>query len=264
MKTTRLLACAAIAALALGAAGVSTSYVTPAIAQAAQDDTIATTNGNLVIHPIHHAAVMLTFGGKRIFIDPAPPQGAPQGSDPVPEYKAMPAPDAILITHIHPDHFNVPILTAISGPNTTIIVPQNVFDMLPDALKAKAKVMKNGDKMNVAGVAVEAVAMYNTSADRLMYHPKGLGNGYVLTMGGKRVYLAGDTEETPELKNLPNIDVAFIPMNLPYTETVDAAANWVKDFKPKIVYPYHYGMSDVNAFKTAVGNASDVRLRKWY
>jgi len=98
----------------------------------------------------------------------------------------------------------------------------------------------------------------------MMYHPKGRDNGYVLTMGGKRVYLAGDTEEAPELKNLPNIDVAFVPMNLPYTMTEEAAATWVKDFKPKVVYPYHYGMSDVNKFKTLVGNASDVRLRKWY
>lgn len=264
MKTTHYLASAAIAALALSAVALSTFPVTPAYAQAAQDDSIATNNGALVIHPIHHASVMLTFAGKHILVDPASAPGAPQGSDPTPEYKAMPAPDAILITHAHPDHFNVAILTAVAGANTVIVAPQNVVDQLPPPLKAKAKVMKNGDKMDVAGVPVEAVAMYNVTADRLMFHPKGQGNGYVLTAGGKRVYLAGDTEETPELKTLPNIDVAFLPMNLPYTETVEAAAVWVKDFKPKIVYPYHYGMSDVNAFKAMVGTASEVRLRKWY
>ena len=101
--------------------------------------------------------------------------------------------------------------------------------------------MKNGDKGDYAGVNVEAVPEYNVTPARLMYHPKGRDNGYVLNLGGKRVYLAGDTEETPELKNLPNIDVAFVPMNLPFTMTEEAAATWVKDFKPKIVYPYHYG-----------------------
>ena len=135
---------------------------------------------------------------------------------------------------------------------------------MPAPLQAKTKVMKNGDKQTYAGVPIEAVVEYNTTPDRLMYHPKGRDNGYVLNLGGKRVYLAGDTEETPELKTLANIDVAFVPFNLPYTMTEEAAATWVKDFKPKIVYPYHTGMSDVNKFKTLVGNASDVRLRKWY
>jgi L-ascorbate metabolism protein UlaG (beta-lactamase superfamily) len=136
--------------------------------------------------------------------------------------------------------------------------------MLPQNLQAKTKVMRNGDIQTYAGIKIEAVPEYNISPDRLMYHPKGRDNGYVLTFGDKRVYLAGDTEETPELKNLPNIDVAFIPMNLPYTQTVEAAAQWVRDFRPKIVYPYHYGESDVGKFRMLVGNASEVRLRKWY
>jgi len=96
------------------------------------------------------------------------------------------------------------------------------------------------------------------------FHPKGRDNGYVLALGGNRIYFAGDTEETPELKVLWNIDVAFVPMNLRYTMTVNAAASWVKDFKPKIVYPYHYGDSDVKRFQTLVDNTSEVRLRKWY
>ena len=159
-------------------------------------------------------------------------------------------------------------LTELAGPNTVqIVAPKNVADMLPDALKAKASVMKNGDKQTVAGVGIEAVAEYNTSPDRLKFHPKGQGNGYVLNLGGKRIYIAGDTEETPELKALANIDVAFIPINLPYTETAEAAAQWVKDFKPKIVYPYHtQGMpsGDVQKFAELVGKSSDVRLRLWY
>jgi L-ascorbate metabolism protein UlaG (beta-lactamase superfamily) len=265
MKISHLLGAAAVAALALASAAVIVPVSSPAVAAqaaAAQDDTIATTNGNLVIHPVHHAGVVLTWNGKRIVADPTtfPPGPASGAAD----FRGNAAPDLILITHEHGDHFSVPTLTDLAGPNTVLVVPQSVFGMLPPALQAKAKVMKNGDKGDFAGVNVEAVPEYNVTAARLMYHPKGRDNGYVLNLGGKRVYLAGDTEETPELKVLPNIDVAFIPMNLPFTMTEEAAATFVKDFKPKIVYPYHYGMSDVNKFAMLVGNASEVRLRKWY
>jgi L-ascorbate metabolism protein UlaG (beta-lactamase superfamily) len=144
-----------------------------------------------------------------------------------------------------------------------------VRDAMPAALQAKVRVMKNGDTGALGAIPIEAVAMYNTTPARLNFHPKGLGNGYVLTLGDKRIYIAGDTEETPELAHLSAIDVAFIPVNLPYTQTVEAAAKWVKDFKPKFVFPYHYSnqdgtTSDMAAFETQVGNASIVRLRKWY
>jgi L-ascorbate metabolism protein UlaG (beta-lactamase superfamily) len=124
--------------------------------------------------------------------------------------------------------------------------------------------MANGDKTTIAGVSIEAFPMYNTTPDRLKYHPKGDGNGYILTIGGKRIYIAGDTEETPEMRAITNIDVAFLPMNLPFTMDIRHAAQAVKDFKPKVVYPYHYRGSDVEAFKTMVGDAADVRLLKWY
>jgi len=169
-----------------------------------------------------------------------------------------------LITHAHGDHFNVPVLTAVAGPNTVLAVPQQVYDQLPDPLKAKATIMANGDKSMLAGIEVDAVPAYNTTPERQRNHPQGAGNGYVLNLGGKRIYFAGDTEEAPELKNLANIDVAFIPMNLPFTQTPEAAAQWVKDFKPKIVYPYHYSNGDLTAFVQGVGTVSDVRLRKWY
>lgn len=249
----------AAAVLALGLA------TAPALAQ---DDQIATAQGPLIIHPIHHAAIMLTWNGKHILVDPAPNPMGPHSSDPTAEYKAMPRPDVILITHIHGDHFNVPILQAVSG-KATIVVPQNVHDAMPADLQARSKVMTNGQTATVDGIAIEAMPMYNTTPSRMHFHPKGLGNGYVLTLGGKRIYIAGDTEEDPTLAHLKNIDVAFIPMNLPYTETVEAAAKWVRDFRPKNVYPYHYrngdgSLSDVNKFKTLVGSASDVRLRNWY
>jgi L-ascorbate metabolism protein UlaG (beta-lactamase superfamily) len=253
---------AAVCCLALASTALPVVTSTPAVAQAAQDDQIATNNGNLTIHPVHHAGVVLTWNGKRIVADPTTfPPGPNSGAA---DFRGANAPDLILITHEHGDHFSVPTLTDLAGPNTVLVVPQSVYAMLPAALQAKAKVMKNGERATYAGVPIEAVTAYNTTPARLMFHPKGRDNGYVLALGGKRVYLAGDTEEDPELKNLPNIDVAFIPMNLPYTMTVDAAAQWVKDFKPKIVYPYHDMGSDVEKFKTLVGDASDVRLRKWY
>ncbi len=218
---------------------------------------------------IHHATLRLDWKDQHILIDPAPLDGA-QGDAITAPYKAMPQPGFILITHIHGDHFNVPILQAIAGPDTVIVAPQNVRDAMPADLQAKTRVMKNGDKGMLGPVGVEAVAMYNTTPARLNFHPKGVGNGYVLTFAGKRIYVAGDTEETPELEHLANIEIAFIPINLPYTEDVAAAAKWVKDFKPKFVFPYHYRngdgtTSDMVAFLSQVGNASIVRLRnRWY
>ena len=263
MKKARIFgAAAAFAALAFASTAISVSVSTPVVAAQAADDQIPTTNGNLVIHPVHHAGVVLTWNGKRIVADPTSWPPGPNSA--AADFRGAAPPDLILITHEHGDHFSVPTLTELAGPNTVIVAPQSVFGMLPPALQAKTKVMKNGDKGMYAGLDVEAVPEYNTTPERLMFHPKGRDNGYVLNLGGKRVYLAGDTEETPELKTLPNIDVAFVPMNLPYTMTEEAAATWVKDFKPKVVYPYHYGMSDVNKFKTLVGGASDVRLLKWY
>jgi L-ascorbate metabolism protein UlaG (beta-lactamase superfamily) len=265
VKISHLLgAAAAVAALVFASATVPAPAIA-AQAAAMQDDNVATTNGTLVIHPVHHAGVVLSWNGKRIVADPTNwPPDANSGAGP---FRGAAPPDVILITHEHGDHFSVPTLTELTGPNTVIVVPQAVFGMLPPALQAKAKVMKNGDHQTYAGVDIEAVPEYNVTPARLMYHPKGRDNGYVLNLGGKRVYLAGDTEETPELKTLANIDIAFIPINLPYTETEEAAAQWVKDFKPKIVYPYHTnGMpsGDPAKFRMLVGNAAEVRLRNWY
>lgn len=241
----------------------------PAVAQVTGSDHMSTSGGAVDIVPIHHASLMLGYKDQHILIDPAPLDGAQPDAVAAP-YKALPPPNFILITHVHGDHFSVPVLEAIAGPNTTIIAPQNVRDAMPADLQAKTKVMKNGDKGMLGPVGVEAVAMYNITPARLNFHPKGVGNGYVLTFADKRIYVAGDTEETPELEHLANIEIAFIPINLPYTEDVAAAAKWVKDFKPKFVFPYHYRngdgtTSDMVAFLSQVGNASIVRLRnRWY
>src|SRR6185436_1926633 len=149
---------------------------------------------------------------------------------------------------------------------TKIVVPKAVADQLPAELKSKAIVIANGEKKEVQGVAIEAVPMYNLTEDRLKFHTKGRGNGYVVTVGGKRVYISGDTEDIPEMRALKNIDVAFICMNLPYTMTEEQAASAVREFKPKIVYPYHYRGSDAGKFEKLVGSDSgiEVRLRDWY
>ncbi len=241
--------------------GLAIAMALPAFA----DETIATNKGDLVIHPFHHASMLITWNGVSILVDPAPPVSGDKPADITAEYKAAPTPDLILVTHEHGDHFNVPILEAVAGADTVLVTCQDVADKLPGDLKAKTKVLANGDSLTVAGVSIAAVAAYNTTADRMKFHPeKRHDNGYVLTLGGKRIYIAGDTEETPEMKALTAIDVAFVPMNLPYTMSIEQAAQAVKDFRPKIVYPYHYAGSDVNAFKKLVGGAAEVRLRDWY
>jgi L-ascorbate metabolism protein UlaG (beta-lactamase superfamily) len=225
------------------------------------DETIPTDSGDLVIHPIHHAALTLTWKDTTILVDPAP---LGESSDPAADFRSLPAPQIILVTHEHGDHFNLAVLSAVAG-SAPIVAPKDVTDKLPDALKGQAKALANGDTAEIDGIKIEAVPAYNTTADRLKFHPKERGdNGYVLTIGGKRIYIAGDTEDTPEMRALTDIDVAFLPMNLPYTMTVEQAADAVKAFKPKIVIPYHYGDADVNAFKKAVGDAADVRLLAWY
>ena len=230
------------------------------------NDTIAAPGGAITVHAIHHASLMLTWNGKHVLVDPAP---VSEAGDPAAAYRALPKPDEIVITHVHGDHFSVPIIEAVAGKDTVIVAPREVYDAMPADLKAKTKVMKYGDKDVVDAIPVEAVPAYNTTSGRTKFHVKGVGNGYILTFGGKRVYIAGDTEETPELARLPNIDAAFLPMNLPYTETVEAAAKWVKNFKPGVVYPYHFRnadgtMSDLAAFKKLVDGASEVRVLSWY
>ena len=238
-------------------AAVAVFVAAPALA----DDTIATDAGDLVIHPIHHAALTLTWNGVVILVDPAP---LGQSGDPAAEFLKLPAPQIILVTHEHGDHFNVPVLEAVSG-GATIAVPRDVFEKMPADLQAKARIMDNGDSTTIDGVAIAAVPAYNISADRLKFHPKERhDNGYVLTIGGKRIYIAGDTEDTPEMRALAGIDVAFLPMNLPYTMDVAHAADAIKAFKPKIVYPYHYGDSDLAPLAGLVGDAAEVRIRDWY
>jgi L-ascorbate metabolism protein UlaG (beta-lactamase superfamily) len=231
-------------------------------AQLPKADIIPTSKGNVTIQPVFHASLVLEFNKVAIYVDPT------QGAD---TYKGMKKPDLVLITHIHGDHFDMKTLNGLDLSHATLVVPQSVADKMPAEWKNKIIVLHNGGSTIQHGIPITAIAMYNMPGDSTVFHPKGKGNGYVLNLGGKRFYISGDTEATPEMRNLKAIDVAFVCMNLPYTMDVEEAASGVLAFKPKIVYPYHYrtpkGFSDVAKFKSLVnaGNSSiDVRLRNWY
>jgi L-ascorbate metabolism protein UlaG (beta-lactamase superfamily) len=231
-------------------------------AQRPTADVIETSKGPLKIQPILHATLAFTWNGKTIYADP-------QGGAKV--FEGIAAPDLILITDIHGDHYNLETLNALNTTNATLIVPQAVADKLPENLKSKATVIGNGQTINKFDIGINAIPMYNLPESADTRHTKGRGNGYVLTFGNKTVYLSGDTAGIPEMRALKNIDIAFVCMNLPYTMDINEASAAVLDFKPKIVYPFHYrgqgGLSDTEAFKKKVNesnNAIEVRLRNWY
>ncbi len=223
------------------------------LAAAVAPDTIPASGGDITIQPINHATLQVTHAGHVIDVDPVGQA----------DFGTLPPPDIVLVTDIHGDHLDPATVAKLKKPTTTIVAPAAAAAKLEGAI-----VMKNGETKTVDGVTIEAVPMYNLqrgpSAGQL-YHDKGRGNGYIVTLGGKRLYFAGDTECTPEMKALKNIDVAFIPMNLPYTMPPSEAAECVKAFKPKIVYPYHYRGQNLEEFASALkGSGVDVRIRDWY
>jgi len=231
-------------------------------AQLPSADKIEASNGPITIQPITHGSLVLTWNKVTIYVDP---YGGGQ------LFQGLAQPDLILITDIHGDHLNPETLAAIGTDHAAIIAPQAVMDQLSQDLKDKASVLANGASIRKLGIDVQAVPMYNLPDDKDARHSKGRGNGYIITLGGKRFYISGDTEDIPEMRGLKNIDVAFVCMNLPYTMDINQASSAVLDFKPKVVYPYHYrgqgGLADTEGFKKLVnaGNKSiDVRLRNWY
>ncbi|WP_426059265.1 MBL fold metallo-hydrolase [Hymenobacter sp. B1770] len=258
MKSTILLT-AALAAFAVPAPAQTAPTVAVSRVGA---DRIATKKGPLTVQPITHGSVVLTWNGKTMYVDPYGGSAA---------YAGLAAPDVILITDIHGDHLDLKTLAGLSLSKTLLVVPPAVAELLPAAYQAQARVLRNGQRLDTLGLRVTAIPMYNLPEAPDARHPKGRGNGYVLTLGGKNVYLSGDTEDIAEMRALKGIDVAFVCMNLPYTMDLQQAAQGVLAFKPGIVYPYHYrgssGLSDVGAFKKTVNSANqkiDVRLRNWY
>jgi len=235
-------------------------------ADALSGDRLPTKAGDLVIRPVNHATLVMQWNGTTIYVDPV------GGRRP---FADLPKPDLVLVTHVHFDHFDPATLEAIlgAGGKAVIVAPASVAEKIPEAVrdKAEVKVLANGEKTEAAGIAIEAVPAYNTTPEREKFHPKGRDNGYVLTMGGKRIYVAGDTEDTAEMRALKEIDVAFLPMNLPYTMSVVRAADAIRQFKPKIVYPYHYRRgdgtkADLDELRKVVGEKSgvEIRVRDWY
>jgi L-ascorbate metabolism protein UlaG (beta-lactamase superfamily) len=220
-------------------------------------DAIATEDGALKIFPINHATLALQWKDRTIYVDPV--GGAKS-------FQGLPKPDLILVTDIHGDHFSKDTLAEFAGLHTRLVCPAAVADQMTPDLRNSATILTNGQTGEFLGVKIEAIPMYNLTTERLKFHNKGRGNGYVVTLGGKRIYLSGDTEDIPEMRALKDIDIAFVCMNLPYTMTVEQAAQAVRAFKPRIVYPYHYRGSDINKFKELVGTDAgvDVRLREWY
>ncbi len=222
-----------------------------ALLAAAAPEKFSTSAGVLELTPIQHASLLIRAGGKILYVDPA------QGS-----YDGLPQADYILITDIHGDHMVPDLVAKLKKPDTVILAPAAVAEKVTGAT-----VIGNGQTKSIGDFTVEAIPMYNLkpAANGTLYHPKGRGNGYILTYGGKRFYFSGDTEGTPEMRGLRNIDVAFVCMNLPFTMTPEAAADAVKAFHPAIVYPYHYRGQDTQVFAKALeGTGIDVRLRDWY
>ncbi|MGJ8592319.1 MAG: MBL fold metallo-hydrolase [Aquaticitalea sp.] len=221
-----------------------------------------TTPEMLKINPIEHATMVLNYGDAVIYVDPV------GGAE---KFENSKKPNYVLLTDIHGDHLDAATLKALDLTEASVIAPKAVVDKLPKLNAKEVLIMNNGETRQLRGITVEAIPMYNLREEALKYHEKGRGNGYVLTLGMERIYISGDTEDIPEMRNLKDIDIAFVCMNLPYTMTVESAASAVLDFKPKKVYPYHYrgteGLSDVDNFKRQVNSGNpdiEVVQLDWY
>jgi L-ascorbate metabolism protein UlaG (beta-lactamase superfamily) len=217
-----------------------------------EKDTFATAAGPLVITFIGHGTLMIEAGKQVIHIDPVSREA---------NYSLLPKADIILVTHEHGDHLDKKAITVIKQPQTKTVVSQSCKGLLDSVL-----VMLNGENQTFGEIKIEAVPAYNIvnkRPDGLAYHPKGNGNGYVINYGSKRIYVGGDTENTPEMANLKNIDIAFLPMNLPYTMTPQMVAKGAKSFMPTILYPYHFGDTDPKLLIDLLeGTKIDVRIRR--
>lgn len=215
-----------------------------------ETEVVKTAGGKLEITFIGHGTLMFTFGGKIIHVDPF---------SRLADYSKLPQADLILLTHEHRDHLDMKALDSLRTDKTKIILTENCAQQVNGGI-----IMQNGDVRTVDGLKIEAVPAYNLvhmRSEGVPYHPKGNGNGYVITFGNKRVYVAGDTENTPEMKQLKDIDYAFLPMNLPYTMTPEMVADAAKTFKPAVLYPYHYGKTDPSKLVELMKDTPQVEIR---
>jgi len=215
-----------------------------------ETDTIKTSAGDLKITFLGHGSLYFTFGGKVIHVDPF---------SAVADYSTLPKADIVLLAHEHMDHLDLKALNPVRSDKTIVVLPEVCAKQVEGGL-----VMKNGDVKTVGGLKIEAVPAYNIVHKREAgqpFHPKGVGNGYIISFGDKRVYVAGDTENIPEMKNIKNIDVAFLPMNLPYTMTPEMAADAAKTITPKVLYPYHYGETDTSKLVALLKDTKEIEVR---
>jgi len=247
MNSPLVLAASVVLAVALGsAAGASQPGEK-------ETDVIKTSGGDLTITFIGHGTLMLAFGGQIIHVDPVSREA---------DYATMPKADIILVTHEHGDHLDPAAIATVRKEGTAIVLTERCAAAVPGGT-----VMKNGDVRTVGGLRIEAVPAYNLVHKRPTgepFHPRGSGNGYVVTFADTRVYVAGDTENIPEMKALKDIAVAFLPMNLPYTMTPEMVADAAKGFRPKILYPYHFGKTDTAELVRLLAGEKgiEVRIRK--
>jgi len=215
-----------------------------------ETDVIKTSGGDLEITCIGHGTLMFRYGGLVIHVDPVSQYA---------DYARLPKADIILVTHEHGDHLDKEAIAKLTGQQTVLLLSGACAKQVDGGV-----VMKNGDAREIKGLKIEAVPAYNVVHVRKPgqpYHPKGVGNGYVITFGDKRVYVAGDTENVPEMAKLAGVDVAFLPMNLPYTMTPKMVADAVRVLKPKIVYPYHFGNSDTSELVKLLKDEKNVEVR---
>jgi L-ascorbate metabolism protein UlaG (beta-lactamase superfamily) len=215
-----------------------------------ESDLIKTSAGDLKITFIGHGSLMFTFGGRVIHVDPVSKEA---------DYTKLPKADLILVTHQHGDHLDVKALDILRTEKTALVMTEICAQQVKGGM-----VMKNGEVRNVGGLKIEAVPAYNLvhmRSEGKPFHPRGEGNGYVITFGDKRVYVAADTENIPEMKKLEKIDVAFLPMNLPYTMTPEMVADAAKAFKPRILYPYHFGETDTSKLLGLLKDSKEIEVR---
>lgn len=244
-----------------GAAAIPAITVLPFSARAAahSGNTFETDAGPITIHPVHHASMVMETPKGVIYVDPVGETAL---------YDDMPAPDLILITHEHGDHYSADVLSAIIGEADLLTNPA-VHEMLPEELADGAMMLANGEMTTWNDLRIDAIPAYNITPERENFHPQGRDNGYVLSFEGFRVYISGDTEDTPEMRALEDIDLAFVSMNLPFTMDAEAAAAGVSAFGPTYVYPYHYrgrdgGTQDPEEFASVLREGIEVKLGDWY
>ena len=218
-------------------------------------DEFTTASGKTIkFHALMHACIRIQYDGKEIQIDPVSKLG-----NRTVNYADMPKADYIFVTHEHGDHYDAGALKLLSGDKTQLVMNKRCADMY-----GSGKVMVNGDKLQLGDITVEAVAAYNSTPGREQFHPKGRDNGYILTIDGLRIYIAGDTEDIPEMSTVNDIDIAFLPCNQPFTMTPEQLIRAAKVIKPRVLFPYHYGQTDLSTVPAALkGTGIDVRIRHY-